>query len=143
MLKRGFGGIINVASTAAFVPVPYSAVYSASKAYVLSLSEALHGEYGPKGIQVTTLCPGGTESNFSQVAQAVGSDQSATSSEAPSVAMDSPEFVAEIGINTFLKGKCTVVSGKKNYVTPLMARVLPRKTVIQTIGSMFKAFVKE
>ena len=68
MVKRGSGGIINVASTAAFFPIPYSAVYAATKAYVLSLSEALNFEYSKKGVHVMAVCPGATESKFIKVA---------------------------------------------------------------------------
>jgi short-subunit dehydrogenase len=57
MVKRGIGGIINIASTAAFGPVPYGTVYSSSKAYVLTFTEALNYEYREKGIQIMALCP--------------------------------------------------------------------------------------
>ena len=68
MQARRDGGIINVASTAAFAPLPYAAVYSASKAFVLSFSEALFGECEDKGVHVLALCPGGPQSNFAAVA---------------------------------------------------------------------------
>ena len=67
MIKQKESGIINVASTAAFVPIPFAAAYSASKSYVLMLTEALHGEYNQHGLQAMTLCPGGTASNFAAV----------------------------------------------------------------------------
>src|SRR5262249_57326538 len=63
-LKRRRGGILNVASTAAFIPGPGMAVYYASKAYVLSFSEALHRELKPKGVRVTVLCPGPVPTEF-------------------------------------------------------------------------------
>ncbi|MCX6132052.1 MAG: SDR family oxidoreductase [Proteobacteria bacterium] len=144
MLKKGDGGIINVASTAAFVPMPYAAVYAASKAFVLSLSEALYGEYAPKGIQVTALCPGATESNFNQVALVPKSDASASvnATSTSAVVQDSAEFVAEIGLNAFLKGKCYVISGKLNFVTPWIPRLLSRKRVIKVIGNLWKRVLK-
>ncbi|MEK7736631.1 MAG: SDR family oxidoreductase, partial [Pseudomonadota bacterium] len=68
MLARGTGGVINVASTAAFQPVPYIAVYSASKSFVLNFTEALSGEYSGKGLRFLALCPGNTTTNFMAVA---------------------------------------------------------------------------
>ena len=68
MVARGEGAVINVASTAAFQPVPYMAVYGASKAFVLSFSQALSEEYSKRGIRFLALCPGATETNFFQVA---------------------------------------------------------------------------
>ena len=68
MLTRGTGGVINVASTAAFQPVPYMAVYGASKAFVLSFSEALAEEFRGRGVRVLALCPGATRTNFFSVA---------------------------------------------------------------------------
>ena len=64
MLGRGAGVILNIASVAAFQPVPYMAVYAASKAFVLSFSEALWAEYRPRGIHVAALCPGAVETAF-------------------------------------------------------------------------------
>src|SRR6185369_10619179 len=64
MLERRGGGVIHVASTAAFQPVPFMAVYGATKAFVLSFSEALWAEYRPRGVRVVALCPGATETPF-------------------------------------------------------------------------------
>ena len=64
MVRKGSGGIINVGSMASFGPVPFANVYSSTKAYVLNFTEALRYEYQEKGIQIMTLCPGGTQSNF-------------------------------------------------------------------------------
>src|SRR5690606_22473807 len=68
MVKRRSGKIMNVASTAAFQPIPIMAVYAATKAYVLSFSEAVNNEVSDKGVTVTTLCPGATESGFQTAA---------------------------------------------------------------------------
>src|SRR5688500_20382144 len=68
MIERKAGGILNVASTAAFQPGPGMAVYFATKAYVLSFTEALHEELKPHGIRVTALCPGPTRTEFGAVA---------------------------------------------------------------------------
>src|ERR1700740_1740045 len=85
MIERKSGGIINVASTAAFQPGPKMAVYFATKAFVLSLSEALHEELKPHGIKVTCLCPGPTRTEFGEVAGFGGNGLF------DRVAMDSPE----------------------------------------------------
>ncbi len=133
MLAKGDGGIINVGSTASFVPVPYAAVYSASKAFVLYFSEALHGEYGDKGIQITALCPGNTASNFASVAS--------SQDDGVNRGADSPQSVAQTGLNAFLAGECTVISGKNSQVAWL-ARLLPRKRVIRMVGQAWKKILQ-
>ncbi|MBD1372250.1 SDR family oxidoreductase [Hazenella sp. IB182357] len=133
MLSNQSGGIINVASTAAFLPVPYAAVYSASKSFVLYFSEALHGEYYKKGINVLALCPGGTKSNFASVAnqkKTISTDQ-----------YETPEVVAENGLNAFLKNKPYVVSGTKNYLTTIIPRLLSRRRVIHISGDAWKKMI--
>ena len=129
MLERGEGGIINVGSTASFVPVPYAAVYSASKAYVIMFTEALQGEYGDRGLQAMTLCPGGTASNFASVASSEYDFQNNT---------DTPEFVAETGIQAFLDGKLAVITGRNNQIAGILPRFLPRRTVMNMVGNTFK-----
>lgn len=133
MLEKKDGGIINVGSTASFVPVPYAAVYSASKAFVLSFSEALHGEYGDKGVTITALCPGNTASNFANVASAGNSDVDSGA--------DSPQSVAQTGLNAFLAGNCTVIADKNSQVAWL-ARFLPRKRVIAMVGGAWKKLLQ-
>jgi short-subunit dehydrogenase len=131
MLERGEGGIINLGSTASFIPVPFAAVYSASKAYVLMFTEALQGEYGDRGIQCMTLCPGGTDSNFAAVAN-------------PAVKLkagdfkDMPEFVAETGIDAFIKGNLYVITGNRNKIIGVLPRVLSRKRVLKMVGENWK-----
>ena len=131
MLQRGEGGIINVGSTASFIPVPFAAVYSASKAYVLMFTEALQGEYGERGIQCMTLCPGGTDSNFATVAN-------------PDVKLkagdfkDTPEFVAEAGIKAFLKGDLYVITGSQNKIIGILPRFLSRKLTLKVVTNQWK-----
>jgi short-subunit dehydrogenase len=130
MLKRGEGGIINVGSTGSFVPLPYAAVYAASKAYVLSLTEALQGEYGDRGVSCMTLCPGGTVSNFATVANPnIKRDTSL---------YDTPEFVAETGLEAFLKGELYVITGAKNKRMAILPRILSRKQVLKMVGDNWK-----
>jgi short-subunit dehydrogenase len=106
MASKGDCGILNVGSTGSFVPVPWAAVYGATKAFVLSFSEALYYEYRDRGVQVTALCPGNTESNFARVANAAA--------EKGAKAGDSPEMVADVGLDALLKGACSVIPGASN-----------------------------
>lgn len=130
MLKRGEGGIINVGSTGSFVPVPFAAVYSASKAYVLLFTEALQGEYGHRGLRIMTLCPGGTDTNFATVANP-NIKRNVTD-------FDTPEFVAEAGLEAFLKGKLYVITGSRNKMTAFLPRILSRKRVLKIVGDTWK-----
>lgn len=132
MLARGRGGIINVASTAAFQPVPYVAVYSASKSFVLSFSEALAGEYQEHGIHVLALCPGPTETDFNSVAHV----------NAPEEYFAAPSDVAEAGLKAFEGGRTYLVHGSKNYITSLLPRILSRAAVIDIVRRMFKDRVR-
>jgi short-subunit dehydrogenase len=136
MLKKRAGGIINVASTAAFLPVPFASVYSASKSFVLFFSEALHGEYKSKGLTVMALCPGGTESNFANVANAAV--------ELPKAGFDTAESVARTALAAFLNSKSSVITGRKNYFpAAILPRLLPREWVIQLSGNIWKRFLKD
>lgn len=123
MVKMKDGGIINVASTAAFIPVPFASVYSASKSFVLYFSEALFGEYQEKGVTVMALCPGGTESNFASVANAEVKISKSV--------YESPEKVAQTALEAFSRKKSSVISGRKNYAAAILPRLLPREKVIQ------------
>lgn len=129
MLQKGDGGFINVASTAAFQPVSFLAMYSATKSFVLYFSEALWAEYKDKGITVTCLCPGATESNFHQRANA-NPDKLKS--------LEPAEKVAKLGLKAFLKGRPTVISGFKNYLLANTIRFVPRKRVAQVTAGMFR-----
>ncbi len=127
MLKKGYGGVINVASTAAFQPVPYIATYSATKSFVLNFSEALWGEYKKQGLTVLALCPGYTSTNFFAEAHA----------DTSGISFETPETVAEAGLNAFLKGKSFYVSGRGNYLNTFLSRLLPREIVVKMVAGMF------
>jgi short-subunit dehydrogenase len=133
MVSRRSGGIINVASTAAFLPVPFAAVYSASKSFVLDFSEALHGELGEHGVRVLALCPGGTQSNFAAVAV-----EGSASSASKLASQDAPQDVAEAGLEALVAGRSCVVPGRTNYAMSLLPRVLPRETVIRLSGQAWR-----
>jgi short-subunit dehydrogenase len=126
MLLKKDGGIINVASTGAFQACPYVTTYCATKAYVLSFSEGLYGEYYKKGIAVTALCPGNTVTGF----------QSIASANTKGMRADTPGKVAAEGIKALLQGKCTVVVGKDNYLTSLLPRFLTRKATVKLVAKM-------
>jgi len=108
MMERRWGRILNVASTAAFVPGPFMAVYYASKAYVLSFSEGLAGELAGSGVSVTALCPGATRTSFANVA---GADRS-NLFKGNGVMEVAP--VARAGYAATMAGKKVVIPGWRN-----------------------------
>lgn len=128
MLERGEGGVINIASTGAFQPCPYVAVYCASKAFVLSFSEALYGEYYHRGVTVTAVCPGNTATNFQVAAKA----------DTKGMSVDTAEYVAQKGLEAFFKGKSYVITGRVNYLQSFLPRLLPRKSMINVVSGMMK-----
>jgi len=129
MLERGRGGILNMASTAAFQAGHHMAVYYATKAYVLSLSEALHEEARPHGVTVTALCPGSTESEFSATA-----DVEYSRPLRPSI-MSAAE-VARIGVDGYEAGRAIVIPGSANWLGTLGAKFLPRDIVRKIAGRL-------
>lgn len=131
MLQKGSGGIINVASTGAFQPGPYIAVYCATKAFVLSFSEALYGEYYKKGITITALCPGNTTTGFQAVANV----------DASKVPADTPQKVARKGLKAFQKNKSHVVVGIDNFVASLLPGIAPRRLVIKAVANLTNRFI--
>jgi uncharacterized protein len=120
MLQRRSGNVLNVASTAAFVPGPFMAVYYASKAFVLSFSEALSEETQGTGVTVTALCPGPTETNF-----AVTAGNQDSSLFKPGAAMDA-RTVAQAGYQGLMAGRRLVVPGWSNRMTVFSTRLAPR-----------------
>ena len=126
-LGRHRGGILNVASVSSFLPGPGMAVYYASKAFVLSFSESLHEELRGTKIQVTNLCPGPTESNFSSVAR------SHRAREAQAKKMSAAE-VARIGHRDFRAGIHISLPGAINKISAFAPRVFPRAVVRRLIG---------
>lgn len=119
MLERKTGGVLNVASTAGFQPGPRMAVYYASKAYVLSFTEALAEETVGTGLRVSCLCPGPTKTEFGSVS---GMDQSKLFRMGTMTARD----VAEIGYRGWHAGKIVVVAGFTNRLAVCAVRLLPR-----------------
>jgi short-subunit dehydrogenase len=120
MVQRKSGGILNVGSVAGFVPGPGMAVYYATKAFVLSFTEALAEELDGTGLIVSVLCPGPTESNFGSVARGKKVRQIKTSKM-------SAEAVAIYGHRAFRNGKVTAVPGMQNKAFVFLNRILPRR----------------
>ena len=129
MIERKSGAILNVASTAAFQPGPKMAVYFATKAFVLSLSEALHEELKPHGIKVSCLCPGPTRTEFGEVAGFGGSGAF------DRLAMSAAEVV-EAGLRGLDKNKAVVITGTINKIGALSTRFAPRSTVRKIAGAI-------
>jgi short-subunit dehydrogenase len=117
MAERKAGGIINVASIAAFQPLPYHAVYGASKAFVLSFSLALWAEYRTRGVRVVALCPGPTATNFF------------TALEAPEMPvmgrMHTPEAVVMAGLRALEQGRPYAVEGRRNAFGAQLTHMTP------------------
>ncbi len=124
MLARG-GAVINVASTAAFQPLPFMAVYGATKAFLVSFSYALGEEYRDRNIRVLALCPGPTETNFFEV---IGSKKAAVGK------LRSADQVVATGLHALEKGRGFVVDGMGNAVSGFMARLLPSAFTAKMAG---------
>ena len=122
MLERRHGGVLNVASVAGFVPGPGMAVYYATKAFVLSFTEALAGELAGTGIKVMALCPGPTATNFETVAHA-------KDARLVRVARMSSKKVALQGHRTFRGGRVVAISGWRNRLLVFLIRLTPRLRV--------------
>lgn len=122
MRRRGRGAILNVASTAAFQPGPWFAVYYASKAFVLSWSEALHEELAPHGIHVTALCPGPVDTGFARVAGSGFGPLQRRFAVAP-------DAVVDAGLAGLARNDAVVVPGRLNALVAATLRLLPRGAV--------------
>lgn len=125
MRERKGGSIINVASTAGFQPVPYMATYAATKAFVLSFSEALWEESRPYGVKVMALCPGVTETNFFEAAKI---------QKPPARVVQTPEAVVETALRALARGKSSVISGWSNFMMVESERLVPRSLVLRVTG---------
>jgi short-subunit dehydrogenase len=132
MKITGHGRIMNVASTAAFIPGPYMAVYYATKAYVLSLSQALSEELSSNNITVTTLCPGPTQSAFERTAKINGTSGLFKGT------LPTSKSVAQFGYRAMLRGKRVAVHGLKNRIGTFLVPLLPSKFVTWAVSSASK-----
>ena len=119
MIENKSGGILNVASTAAFASGPKMATYYASKAYVLNLTEAIHEELRAFGVKISCLCPGPVRTSFQSKAGINKSEK------AKKYLMDA-DIVAKVGYEEFKKGKVIIIPGFKNKILVKANRLLPR-----------------
>lgn len=132
MRTRGFGRILNVASVAAFAPGPYMPVYFASKAFVLSFSQALGEELRSSGVTVTALCPGTTATGFWGAA---GMDAANVFSL---MGAQSPRKVAELGVEALLAGKPVAIHSVQAKLANIGARLAPRRLSTWLMGQVLK-----
>jgi uncharacterized protein len=131
MIACGSGKILNIASTASFQPGPTMSVYFASKAYVLSFSEAINEELSDLGITVTALCPGSTESGFHAVA--IGEGKKLKERSLPTA-----REIARYGFRAMMKGRPVAIPGLKNTIMATSVRFFPRSLVVKAAGKIQK-----
>lgn len=129
MLRRNSGAVINVSSTAGFQPLPYMAVYGATKAFVLSFTQALWWENRDRGIKFFALCPGSTDTRFFDV---VGAEEASVGKK------DTPERVVEVALRALGQGKLYVVPGMQNYLGAQLARFITRKQGLRVVAGMLR-----
>lgn len=129
MLRRSSGTVINVASTAGFQPLPYMAVYGATKAFILSFTQALWWENRKRGVQFFTLCPGATDTSFFNV---VGAEEAAVGKK------DTPERVVQAALRALNDGKLYVVPGTQNYLGTQLGRFITKKRGLQFVGGLLR-----
>jgi len=128
-LVRNRGGILNVGSIAGFLPGPGMAVYYASKAYVLSFTEALHEELGPLGVRVTALCPGPVPSEFqARAGFRPGFDSAVLNVSAADVAL--------AGYRGLMANKRAVIPGLGVKIVPFLLRLFPRGFILAAVGKL-------
>ena len=132
MVARGTGGLLNVSSTASFVPGPRAALYHACKAFVTSFTEALHEEARPHGIHVTALCPGITPTGFQRAA---GFGER----ELPRLLLSDARRVAEEGLCALERNVAVCIPGALNKLAATAARLSPRSAVRQGTRRVLEA----
>jgi short-subunit dehydrogenase len=133
MIERKRGGVLNVASVAGFVPGPGMAIYYATKAFVLSFTEALAAELAHTGVTISAVCPGPTATNFGEVAQF---DKERQAIRVPGM---TARAVAIQGHRAFRKGRVVAVTGIQNRLVVFLAWLMPRSWV-RTIARKFNGF---
>jgi short-subunit dehydrogenase len=127
MLARGSGGIVNVASIAAFQAGPLNAVYSASKGFVLSFTEAVHEEVRKSGVHVTVVCPGATRTEFQQRGGFAGGKM-------PDFLWDDAESVVEQALKALARNQAVCVPGVLNKMSAVTSQVAPRSVARKISG---------
>jgi short-subunit dehydrogenase len=133
MAERGSGGVLNLASTASFQPLPMQAGYAATKAFVLSFSESLHTELRGQGVTVTALCPGPVKTEFVDVAEIPKADSM------PDLFWASAEQVAKAGVKGLERGKRVVIPGALNRAGAIGGQHAPRSLVLRLTSRVHPA----
>lgn len=118
MVRDGYGRILNLGSTGSFMPIPYDAVYAATKAYILSVSRAIHAELAGSGVSITTLCPGATNTEF---ARKSGLENTLLFK----LFVMEPARVAEIGYHALMNRRATVIAGTYNKLLVFSSKFVP------------------
>jgi short-subunit dehydrogenase len=139
MTERGRGAVVNVASMAAFQPIPAQAVYAATKAFVLSFSEAVSTELRGTGVTMTALCPGPVETEFVEAAGFKKSKEDM----GPGFLWASARDVAEAGIEGADKGKRVVIPGIGNRAVALATQHTPRSVLLRTVAPIYRRSIGE
>jgi short-subunit dehydrogenase len=133
MVDRGRGGVLNVASTASFQPLPMQAGYAATKAFVLSLTESLHAELRGTGVTATALCPGPVKTEFAEVANLGEAEK------LPAVFWASAEDTARAGIEGLERGKRVVIPGALNRAGAVGGQHAPRSVILRLASRLHPA----
>jgi len=136
MVQRGRGAVLNVASTAAFQPLPGQAGYGACKAFVLSYTRSLGGELAGTGVTATALCPGPVETGF---ADAAGFTERETKGSLPSFMWESASSVAKVGIDALDAGHPVAIPGTANRVTAVLAQLAPKRLLVPLVARQHPA----
>lgn len=132
MVERRVGAVLNVASTAAFQPLPGQAGYGASKAFVLSYTRALGGELRGTGVTATALCPGPVETNF---AEAAGISHEDAEASLPRFMWESAEAVARAAVDALAAGRPVVIPGTANRAAANLANLVPKQLLVPMLAS--------
>jgi short-subunit dehydrogenase len=139
MVERTSGAILNVASTAAFQPLPGQAGYGASKAFVLSYSQSLAGELRGSGVAVTALCPGPVDTGFGESAGFTKEEEQTL----PQFMWESVESVAKTGVDGLDKGRMVAIPGVANRWAARFAQVAPRRVLVPILARQHPGLKKD
>jgi short-subunit dehydrogenase len=131
LVERGRGAVLNVASTAAFQPLPGQAGYAAGKAFVLSYTQSLAGELRGSGVSATALCPGPVETGFGETAGFTDEEAKGT---LPAFMWVDAAKVAQLAVEGMARGRLVVIPGAANRVASVFAAVTPRKFLLPVLA---------
>jgi short-subunit dehydrogenase len=131
MVQRRSGAVLNVASMAAFQPLPGQATYGAAKSFVLSYTHSLSGELAGTGVTVTALCPGPVDTGFGEAA---GFDRHDFETSLPSFMWVTPTEVARAAVDGMHRGRVVVIPGALNRPAALLGRFAPRRLLVPLLA---------